>query len=161
MKSIKKWSSHLPILINLINITNGPVLELGAGLYSTPFLHWACRDRYLESYENDKNYFNIINEFSDENHKIYFVENWDNIDIIKYWEIVFIDLSPATKRKDMAKKLAKLAKYIILHDTEKKHDNEYKYDEIYSLFKYRYDYTKTNPNTTVLSNYIDVSKLNF
>ena len=41
-KTTKDWSSHLPVLIKLMAMTSGDVLEVGTGIYSTPFLHWAC-----------------------------------------------------------------------------------------------------------------------
>ena len=42
MKIFAGWGSHLPVLIHLMNHTTGDVLELGTGLYSTPYLHHAC-----------------------------------------------------------------------------------------------------------------------
>src|SRR3954454_11711777 len=38
-------STHFPVLIKLIQMTDGPVLELGSGLFSTPLLHWLCFER--------------------------------------------------------------------------------------------------------------------
>jgi hypothetical protein len=84
--------SHLPLLMKLLDQTNGPVLELGMGLFSTPFLHWACyeKKRSLVSYENKKDFYDMF-VFNDKReigndysyHDVCFVKdnNWDSIDL--------------------------------------------------------------------------------
>ena len=51
--------SHLPILLRAMKATTGPVLELGAGIYSTPILHALCQieGRKLVTYESDPEFF--------------------------------------------------------------------------------------------------------
>jgi len=49
--------SHIPVLIKILNISEGPVLELGTGLNSTPVIHWICNgqnQRHIESYESNE-----------------------------------------------------------------------------------------------------------
>ena len=162
--------SHLPILIKLLNITDGPVLELGTGLFSTPFLHWACFDkkRKLVSYENKKQFFDmwiyndereVGNDYS--YHEVNFVENndWDKVNVLEeYWSIAFIDHNPGPRRREEMKRLAHGADYVVVHDTDEKNDWYYKYAEYFPLFKYRWD-SKIYPRTTVLSNYRLLEKL--
>jgi hypothetical protein len=161
--------SHLPILIKLLNITEGPVLELGTGLFSTPFLHWACFDkkRKLVSYENKKKFFDfwIYNDARELNndysyHQVKFVENnnWDAIDISEHWGIVFIDHNPGPRRREEMKRVANNADYVVIHDTDDKNDWYYKYSEHFPLFKYRWD-SKIYPRTTILSNFFSLDKL--
>jgi hypothetical protein len=153
------YSSYMPVLMKLISITDGPILEMGGGLFSTPYLHWACFEkRKLVTYENSEKYRRYISEFGRKNnfHKVYFIDDWDKADIVKSWNIAFIDHMPAIRRSIDAKKLANFAQYIVLHDTQPVTEHEYKYNELYPLFKYRYDYKKHPANTTILSNFIDL-----
>jgi len=159
--------SHLPIMIKLLEITDGPVLELGMGLFSTPYLHWACFDskRKLLSCEN-KSHFNDFWNFTDKReagndytyHTFEFIEDWDKLDLSGQWSVVLVDHAPGPRRKEEIRRLANNADYIVVHDTNGRNDWHYKYSEIFSLFKYRYD-TKFYPQTTVLSNIIDVTKI--
>ena len=50
----KFWTTHMPVIIKFIQATEGRVLELGAGLFSTPLLHWLCAEkgRKLYTYED-------------------------------------------------------------------------------------------------------------
>lgn len=162
--------SHLPILMKIMEKTEGPVLELGMGLFSTPYLHWACFDkkRKLVSYENKKDFYELFifndrrelcNDYNSY-HEIKFVENndWDKIDISEHWGIVFIDHNPGPRRREEMKRVANNADYVIVHDTDDKNDWYYKYSEYFPLFKYRWD-SKIYPRTTILSNFKDLSDL--
>jgi len=155
----KGWGTHLPVLIKIIGMTSGDVLEMGMGLYSTPFLHWACfPDRKLVSYESDKECFELNKQYNEGLHEVHFVDNWDEADIDKSWCVAFIDHAPSRRRIIDIKKLAWRARYIVIHDTQR----NYKfcnYNEIWPLFKYRYDYKKAVPYTSVLSNFKDLSNL--
>jgi hypothetical protein len=161
--------SHLPILMKIINMTDGDVLELGMGLFSTPYLHWACyeKKRKLVSYENKKDFYELF-IFDDKReinngydyHEIKFVENndWDSIDLSGHWGVVLIDHNPGPRRKEEIKRLVDSADYIVVHDTNGRNDWYYHFTEVFPLFKYRYD-TKIYPQTTVLSNLKDLSCL--
>ena len=161
MNISKKWGSHLPVLIKTMSLTNGDVLEMGMGFYSTPYLHWVCdmQKRKLVSYESIEKYFRLFRQYKSESHEITFIKDWDSAAIEKPWDVVLIDHDPAIRRIIDIKRLANLAKYIVVHDTQPEEDWSYKYSEIYPLFKYRYNYTKVISHTSVLSNFIDVSNL--
>src|ERR1035437_8587915 len=95
------WGSHMPILIKVLDISKGPVLELGMGVFSTPLLHMLCVDkkRVLVSYENDKSYVDSHNGFMTDMHQIKFVENWDDADIESTrWGVVLVDHAPGGRR---------------------------------------------------------------
>jgi hypothetical protein len=155
----KNWGSHLPLLIKIITQTKGDVLEMGMGLYSTPFLHWACfPNRKIISYENDLKCWEMNKQYNDGLHSASYIEDWDKADIEKPWDVVFVDHAPSSRRITDIKRLANYANYIIIHDTQR----NYKfcnYKKIWPLFKYRYDYTKAIPWTSVVSNFVDLSKL--
>ena len=80
----KNWGSHLPVLIKVMSLTKGSVLEMGMGLYSTPFLHWSCyKERILVSYDNEKEFFEINKQYHEGLHEVYFVDNWSKANIEK------------------------------------------------------------------------------
>jgi hypothetical protein len=162
--------SHLPVLMKIMGMSEGPVLELGMGLFSTSYLHWACFDkkRRLVSYENKKEFYELFN-FNDEReigndygsyHEVKFVENsdWDKIDLSGHWGVILIDHNPGKRRKEEMRRLANDADYIVVHDTDEKNDWYYKYSKYFPLFKYRWD-SKIYPRTTVLSNFKDLKNL--
>jgi len=166
--------SHLPILMKIMTITTGPVLELGMGLFSTPYLHWACYDsrRKLVSCESKEGFNNLFvfndprevdNRYEEYHQIIYVPDNkWDEVDLLsEHWSVVLVDHAPGKRRKEEVKRLANKADYILVHDSDDlpKHIEHYKFNEVYPLFKYRYDYDKVFPRTTVLSNFKDLSNL--
>ncbi len=147
------WGSHIPILIKCLELSEGPVLELGMGASSTILLHSLCfaQDRLLVSYENDGRFIEQFKNFQTPTHQIHFVEDWAKIDIDKPWAVALVDHKPALQRKEEIKRLTDTL-FVVVHDTQERADEHYGYEEIYPLFKYRYDYTKFENQTTVLSN---------
>lgn len=149
----KQMSTHMPMLIKCVQMTDGDVCELGSGFNSTPLLHWLTLGRKLITYESDKEYFHYANKFRTANHRI---REMHEIDYDKHWSVVLVDhaCKPPHSRAEDAKKF-KDVDLMILHDSE---DPVYEYEKVYPLYKYRYDYKDAVPNTTVLSNKIDVTK---
>lgn len=158
-------ATHIPILMRVVSMTNGPILELGMGYYSTTILNWICtiEERELVSYESSKFYFKKFVSYENSFHKLYHVKNWEDADIEKQWDVAFIDHAPGERRREDIKRLANYAQYIICHDSEPSEDLGgredglgYQYSLIYPLFKYRYNYDQVVPNTVVLSNFVNV-----
>lgn len=156
-----KYGSHLPVLTKIVGMTDGPILELGIGLYSTPFLHYAClpNKRKLASYDSDEGWIRYFRDCRSDFHEINLITDWDKLEINNLWDVVLVDHDPGFRRAQEAKRLANFAKYIILHDSQPENDKYVKYSDIYPLFKYRFDYTASFPHTTVLSNFVDVTDL--
>ena len=156
------YASHLPILTRIMDITDGPVLELGMGLWSTPILDLMCREtgRELISFDNDPKWFESNKQWESDYHKFYFVEDWNEIFINRHWSVAFVDHRPAIRRIEEIKRLQKIANYIIIHDSEPEQDKFFKYSRIYDLFRYRLNYTKCKPHTTILSNFVDLTRIN-
>jgi hypothetical protein len=150
----KQMGSHIPVLLKVIPKTEGAVCEMGAGIYSTPILHLLTQGRTLYTYETDKEYLHYAHKFQTKNHRI---RNMDTVDFDRHWSVVFIDHynKPRGRRGDDAMKF-KNADIIILHDTEQ--PEEYGYDKVFPHFKYRADFTECVPNTSIVSNVIDVTK---
>lgn len=141
--------SHLTILSKLCIHTNGHILELGAGYFSTPLLYWTAKrnNKIFRSYDTKKVWVRMLGE------PVQLVRDWANIDLFEmHWTIAFIDHGDALKRKDHAIALKDKADFIVLHDTEPEHENIYGYNEVWEHFQYRKDFTDLYPHTTVLSN---------
>ena len=156
-KYLKGWSSHMPVLIRFLEKSTLPILELGSGIFSTPFLHWYSREKKLQlfTYEDNSEFFNFADQYKSKNHHIRLTKDWEDIEKI-HWGVVLIDQSTENRAKT-AIALKDSADYIILHDSQD--EKTYGYDEVYKHFKYRYDYKEAKPWTTVVSNFKDLSNL--
>ena len=156
----KEYTTHIPMLIKTVQMTDGPVLELGAGLFSTPLLHWLCLGRDLFTYETNPDYYNFAKKFRTNNHRTRLVDDWDKIDIDNtHWSVVFVDHGPVGRRVIDLIRLKDKADYIVIHDTEPGREHRHEYNKAWPLFKYRYDWTKCIAHTTVVSNFKDLSNL--
>lgn len=157
MKYSRGYGSHLPVLMKVVGMTTGPILELGTGWNSTPVLHWMCypTKRELVSYDAQEKYMDVANMFKDDFHKVELVTDWDALELSREWSVAFVDHSPNTRRIIDIKRLTH-ADYVVVHDTENRRDRDYKYSEIFPLFKYHYKYRDVYPHTSVLSNKHDL-----
>jgi len=155
------YFTHLPCLIKAMEKTTGDVLELGMGVGSTPYLHYKCvlDGRKLVSYENFEGYYKFFAGRYGWNygtHEIKLVEKYADAPIDKPWDVVLIDQTPDSSRSEEAIRLAKLAKYVILHDSASKYEGSYHYKRVYPHFKYRSDWTGDTNQATVLSNFVNL-----
>lgn len=157
------YGTHLPCLINAMSKTTGDVLELGMGVFSTPYLHYQCilSNRKLVSYENFRNWIQFFIDYRYEclNHEINLVENYADAKIDRSWDVVLVDMTPDPERVVAIKRLANFARYIIIHDSNEnsRYERTYHYSEIYPLFKYKTVWDKDKNHATVLSNFIDLT----
>lgn len=152
--------SHLPVLMKIVNMTQGPILELGCGLYSTNPLHWACHStkRRLVTYENNPDYFGFIKAYENDFHEVHCINDWSSIDISEPWSVAFVDHEPASRRAVEIKRLSH-AEYVVAHDANNKDDRKYRYSTILKLYKYHLRYAGANPHTTIFSNKHDVRSI--
>ncbi len=159
------YGTHLGALIQAVNKTDGDILELGVGIFSTPYLHYQSylSKRNLTSYDNESGWLTKFATaggsaymYGGKYHKFEFVRNWDDAQIEKPWDVALLDHSPSERRVVDAQRLANLAKYIIIHDTGEHQDRIYHYSEIYPLFKYKTVWDKDENQATVLSNFVDL-----
>lgn len=155
-----RYGSHLSVLLRAISLTKGDVLELGMGLYSTPVLHHICVSgkRHLTSYETNEEYVKWAKDYGYEckYHNIFLVGSYDAADIEKPWDVVLIDHDPSSRRRTEIRRLANLAKYIVIHDSNGRGESHYHYHDIFPLFKYQFNWSQEEPHTTVLSNLVDL-----
>lgn len=160
MKTAPARGSHLPVLMKLLPMTQGPVFELGCGMYSTPYLHWYCfaQNRRLVTYENNPKYMEFANQFAKGLHEVVFVEDWHKLDLSAPCSIAFVDHAPDRERYLEMERLTH-AEYVVAHDAENANRRKYHYDRVFPLYKYRDKYSAAFPYTLILSNTHDVRGL--
>lgn len=162
MKVSLNYGTHLPCLIKAVEKTNGDILELGTGIFSTPYLHYISilNNRKLVSVENYKEWADFLFKYNYDkhpNHDILVVDNYSDAQIDKEWDIVLIDQTPDSSRTEEAIRLKDKAKYIILHDTNPSNDKVTHYSRIYPLFKYKSVWTGDSNSATVVSNLVNLT----
>ena len=157
MKLQPKAGSHLPVLMKAVAETDGPILELGCGMYSTNPLHWACwvPKRRLVTYEHNPKFYNFAKAYETEFHEVHCIDDWDAIDISEPWSVAFVDHAPA-HRRGIEMGLLTHAEYVVVHDSEAKRDDTYQLRKNHHLYKYHFEYEGAAPHTSVFSNTHDV-----
>lgn len=142
----------MPALIALMSKTSGSVMEMGTGIYSTPFLHWAChaKKRELISYEDNREYFRSFQEYQDGFHKIFLVDDFGEIILSKHFDLIFMDHFPQDDRKSQLERLINDANYVLVHDVTP--------GDLDGIAKYRFDYP-ASPGASVFSNFMDLRNL--
>jgi hypothetical protein len=161
-KNAEPAATHLIPLAKAWDMTSGDVLELGTGYFSTLFLHWLATTygRHVYSFESSAGgWYDRAKKHESRYHHIIHCDNWDMADIDRHWGMAFVDHSPDERRHVEIKRLKDCADLIVVHDTEPERNDSYGYAAVLDLFKYRYDYKKILPWTSILSNFIDLSEL--
>lgn len=145
------WSTRMPVLIRLANITTEPIMEVGTGIYSTPLLHWLCDEtkRSLVSYEGDKDFIKLAREYESENHIVRLIDNYLKIRNTDHYSIILIDHNDHSRGKTVVH-FKNSADYVVIHGSNVVRKNLYQI--VFLEFKYRKDYDRYIPWTTVLSN---------
>lgn len=154
--------SHLPVLMKAVELTTGPILELGCGLYSTTPLHWACyvAKRKLVTYENNPDFYEFLKRYATDWHEVHCIDSWETVDLSGPWSVALVDHEAGKDSKPRrVQEAAKLlhAEYVVCHDTESRNEKVHNWSRLFPLFKYRYWYRDARPNTTVFSNIHDVT----
>jgi len=159
MRVSLNYGTHLAPLIQAVRKTTGDILELGMGVFSTPFLHYisVLDNRKVLSIENFERWARFFKDwYNHPTHQILIVDEYANAPIDKFWDVVLIDQTPDSSRSEEIRRLANLAKYIVIHDANPSNYKVTHYDEIYPLFKYKTDWHGDKNRATVLSNLVDL-----
>lgn len=156
-------ATHIPILIDALMLTDGNILEMGCGYYSTLIIHNICRHtkRKITSLETDNNWLKKFIDLKTDWHDFRLVENWDDFDLTNNnegWDLVFCDHSPGEKRKDSIRSLRDYANYIVVHDTENDPRANYQFESVFPEFKYQWTFKRYKVHTTILSNKYKLEK---
>lgn len=154
LRSVGNWNNHLYLLWEALEASKYlklPVLELGCGDGSTPYLLEYCKANKLELISYDYN-----KEWADKYNAIH-IEDWDTLDWAKEYGCVLVDESPGEQRKFSLQRLHH-AKIIVAHDTEPPADHGYQMREELAKYKYMVDFGNDGAWATCASNFIDVGK---
>ena len=158
--------THRRLLFKALEATEGPVLEIGVGYESTPYLHEYCaeHDRFLLSCETNAEWLEKFRYLESGRHELLKVKaDYTDapVEACFFWDVAFIDHGPDAQRHIEAMRAAQHAKIVVIHDTEPMHP-AYLLERVWPLYKYRID-DKNNgcPEgwTSALSNFVDLSAL--
>ena len=155
LKDVGNWSNHRYLLWEALEATrhlNLPVLELGCGDGSTPFLQQYCKDNGLDLFSYDFNSEWAIR--FDAHHVI----NWDSsVDWKRNYSVVLVDESPGEHRKTSIRSLIN-SRIVVVHDSEPVgwNSSDYQVRPEFMRYAYTYDLKSEKPEgawATWLSNY--------
>ena len=115
------YATHQRLLVKYMMQTTGPVIELGAGNYSTPILHEiaAAQGRPLTTVDNNPEWLNRFKLFEWERHTLTLLPSWDDFQA-EPCGLAFVDHAdpPGHPRWIQVEKLLPVAGVIVIHDTE-------------------------------------------
>jgi hypothetical protein len=164
LKDVGNWSNHRYLLWPALEATKHlklPVLELGCGDGSTPFLRKYCADNglALRSFDSNKEWAKKMD--------VAHCPNWDTMEWFykQRYSVVLVDESPGEHRKvsiELFLRYPEHAKILVVHDSEPKGWNasDYQVRPLFDRFKYVLDYESPKPGAwaTAVSNFINVRK---
>ncbi len=146
------YGTHLYALAGIVAMAEpgGRVVEFGMGDYSTPLLSMLCETRglWLRSLEREMAWLSRFEDLATPAHEIVHVPDWNLAPIEGRWEVAFIDHEPGHRRRVELERMREAARWIVIHDSE---EPEYGLESVLARFRYRYDYARVRPCTTIVS----------
>lgn len=120
------YYTHQPVLVAALELSSGPVLELGVGEGSTQLIHDYCmkRKRPVVSVESDAGWLKRYTHLANPYHEFFHIKDWQVFyaDVTrKHWGLAFIDQDSSDGFKNRAESFRQLryhADYIVLHDCD-------------------------------------------
>lgn len=159
LKDIDDWSNHRFLLWHALEATKNlklPVLELGCGNGSTPYLQQYCKDNglVLRSYDYNK-------EWADKFGATHVTDWSEDVNWNTRYSVVLVDESPGEHRKESLRLLNKNAMIIVCHDSEPAGWNasDYQVRSILERFIFLHDRKEEKPKAwaTAVSNLLDLT----
>lgn len=145
------YSTHQEALMLAFSRTTGKVLELGCGYYSTPLLYHLCRatGREFVSVDSHPDWVGQFTEYGVSQTVDWKVGHLDA-------QLVLVDGPVKPVNRGAMIERYKDAQVLVVHDSEPENRHKYDYDD-FSGFRYVRHFIRQWPNTTLLSNQIDVN----
>lgn len=150
------FATHIPILLACLEHTEGPVLELGSGWFSTPVLSAFATERLVRTVESDRQWHGLVSKIchyqpvTNHRHQIVHVPDYDDAPIMDHdWSVVLLDHEPPPRRGHDALQLRHRCQLMIGHDSQ---HSDYGYEPVFSKFKHRFTDHRM-PSTTVVSDH--------
>jgi hypothetical protein len=114
------YSTHQLVLLEVLKRISKPILELGAGDYSTPQIH--AHGGKILTIDDSREWIDKYSKLKTKSHAFCC---FDNIQIQKFydndredWGLVFIDNGTWEARNGAVKKYKDTADYVIMHDCD-------------------------------------------
>ena len=158
-ETVDGYGTHKKVLKRAIELTIGPVLELGTGFHSTPLIHDLCapKQRPVVSVDESEEWLQKFEQYRTDWHVMvrvpYTVNGQPDWNMVPYqaarWGVALVDQHPTAGRLVSISALADYCDLIVVHDTD---CPTYYYEMLLKTFKYRFDYKSEMPYTTVVSN---------
>ncbi|KAK2144550.1 hypothetical protein LSH36_748g02063 [Paralvinella palmiformis] len=148
------YGSHVITFLASTWITEGPILEMGSGWYSTPVAHRVAviRGRSILTADTNYEWLRYFLVFSSTNHRLYYVgddkrETDDQVQVVSSWDdiggqserwgMIFVDHAPGERRKVDIERLRNKADLLVIHDSQPKADRAYKSQKLLASFEHR------------------------
>lgn len=143
----QEYGSFMSGLKWAVEETSGPVLELGGGYFSTPYLHELfVGGRKVITYEFDLTWANELGKRFNQPITTHF-DQVLGLD----WDVVLIDCEGWNRLKFL-EGLRALTRVFVIHDSQ----DHWIPEEVLGSFFHRYDYD-SDPRTTLVSDVLDVT----
>jgi hypothetical protein len=155
IENVQNWDNHRPLLWWALKQTKGqtePVLEMGCGEGSTPYLQ-----QYLKTDKRKLISYDYSKEWADK-YQANHVTDWDSINHEQY-SVILIDHSPGERRYIDIQKLKDKCDYMIIHDSEPAAYG-YMLDKIWHLFPYRRNLITDGAWATIVSTKHEIPEIN-
>jgi hypothetical protein len=115
-------STHQPVLLEIIRRTKGPILELGAGDYSTRQIHNTAKGREILTIDHDIQWLNRYKYLKNKKHKFKLISN-NNIKNFylkdkKHWSVVLVDNIHWDFRVPAIMRYKDTSDYLVVHDSQ-------------------------------------------
>ena len=150
------FGSHVIPLLASLWATDGAILELGSGWYSTPMVHRISTLQNRQVLTSDGNYewLKKFIFFASDKHDLFLVDasktqgkisekvhvmsSWGSIgDQQQRWGCIFVDHAPAMQRIVELQRLRGNSDLLVMHDTQPSHDRVYRAQKHLRTFKHR------------------------
>jgi hypothetical protein len=114
--------SHQQVLLEAIRRSgNKPILELGAGDYSTPLIHEAAKGRYIVTTDHSKMWLSRYWKLECKSHAFLLMDDDEVQEYYKRdttnWGVVFVDSITWDVRVPAIQKYKDTSDYLVIHDT--------------------------------------------
>ncbi len=117
---MNSYGSHQEALFKAIELTSGPILEIGAGDESTRQIHERAVNRKILTVETSQTWIDLFMDLGSEFHKLLLTD-----DIYKFyeddkeqWGVVLVDCLDWDMRLAAVRKYRITADYLVVHDSD-------------------------------------------
>jgi len=123
-----KWSSFMPALGYALGASVGPVVELGMGHFSSPFLHEYCKatNRELVSVEENAIWGDLFRSLGVGSHRVEISRYSEVLGRLRAFQrlgVVFIDSSPGGEaRAELFSLAMPISEFVVVHDYHRENE---------------------------------------